>query len=115
VSSVSAKVSSILLVASLLTMMGGPLLAASPHEVCDAMRHACDKIDALASCCCGDRSDNNPLRAPAAQIDLGSASHAAIVTVPAALLVVTVVLLPKEPLTSARPPDLPILFSDLRI
>jgi hypothetical protein len=95
-------------------MMGGPLLAASPHEMCNAMRHSCDRIDALASCCCGDRSDNNPSRAPAGRAEPANAASA-VVAGPVILPAVPVAFFPVGAPAVARPPDLPILFSDLRI
>jgi len=115
VSTIRAKASSFLLIASLVTMMGGPLLAASPHEVCDAMRHRCEKIDALASCCCGDRSDNDRSRVPSGRAELTDPSHAVVDSVPVAEPAVTVLFVREGPPPLARPPDLRILFSDLRI
>ena len=113
--SIHAKASSVLLIAGLMTMMGGPIVAAAPHEVCNVMRHGCDRVDALASCCCGDRSDNNPLLLPTGHSDTSNVSHPVIAAIPAVLPAVTVALPCKGPLSSARPPDLRILFSDLRI
>ena len=98
-----------------MAMMGGPLLAASPHEVCDSMRHACDKIDALASCCCGDRSDNSPSQVPAGRAEVGQAPQAVMAALPAILPTAAHVIVRDSRTALARPPDLRILFSDLRI
>src|SRR5512142_240312 len=98
-------------------MTCGPLYAAQTHEVCDAMKHACAKADALPGCCCGDRSDANPPRVPNSGTDVamsasyGVAAAALVLDMPA--LTVSLVHLGTTP--TARPPDLRILFSDLRI
>jgi hypothetical protein len=115
VTTIRAKASSVVLIASLVALMGGPLLAASPHEVCDAMRHACEKVDSLASCCCGDRSDNNTTRIPAGRSEVGHAPPMTVVTLPSVLPTNSQALMYDEPVAFARPPDLRILFSDLRI
>jgi hypothetical protein len=99
----------------MVTMMGGPLVAAAPHEVCDGMHHACDKIDALASCCCGDRSDTNPLQVPSGRAQVTDSAHAVIAFTPVVLPAVTVLFVREGLPSLARPPDLRILFSDLRI
>jgi hypothetical protein len=113
--SVRSKASSVLLIASLVAMMGGPLLAASPHEVCVSMRHACDKIDALASCCCGDRSDNSPSQVPSGRAEVGQPLHAVLAVMPAVLPAAVHLIVHESRPALARPPDLRILFSDLRI
>jgi hypothetical protein len=99
----------------MVTMMGGPLVAAAPHEVCGAMHHACDKIDALAACCCGDRSDTNPLRVPAGRAEITGSPHVAITVAPFVPPAVTVLFVREGLPALARPPDLRILFSDLRL
>jgi len=111
-----ARASSVGLIASLLVMLGGPLVAASPHEVCDAMRHGCDTIDALAECCCGDRSEANPSQVPSARVDVASSPLAvAAVAVTFDMPAVTVLFVHHELPQLAWPLDRRILFSDLRI
>jgi hypothetical protein len=115
VTSIRSQVSSFVLIASLVAMMMGPVTAAS-HEVCsNAMRHGCAKIDALASCCCGDQSNTNPLRAPAEGANITSVPHAAVSTAVFALPPAIASFLRGGPAPIARPPDLSILFGDLRI
>ena len=93
----------------------GPLFAAPSHEICDAMDHACPPIDAIEGCCCGDASDVNPSRGPVARADLAPSAHAVLATVAPDLPAVTPAPLHEAPLTLTAPPDLRILFSDLRI
>jgi hypothetical protein len=106
-----------LVIAAFLAMTAGPLFAAPSHEVCDAMRHGCTKIDALASCCCGDPSDSNPSQVAAdrtlARAD--STDSVAIVPVTSGLPAVAISFVHEALPSFARPPDLPILFSDLRL
>jgi len=107
---------SVLLITGLLALMGGPLFAAAPHEVCDAMHHSCAKLEAVTSCCCGDRSDANPSQVPSGRTDVPDYGHA--VTVAAVtfhLPTVTIPFVQVGALLHERPPDLRILFSDLRI
>jgi hypothetical protein len=106
---------SLVLAAGFLALTGGPLVAASLHDVCDAMHHGCAKIDALAGCCCGDASDTRPSRVPSARIDIAPAAHAAIATMALEMPVVTASFVHEGWLPLARHPDLRILFSDLRI
>jgi hypothetical protein len=115
VTSIRTRASSVLLVAGMVTMMGGPLVAPSPHEVCGAVGHGCDKIDALAPCCCGDRSDSNPSLVPAGRGDVAPAPAVASAVVPALIPAVTTVVVRRGAPALARPPDLQILFSDLRL
>ena len=105
-----------MLIASLVAMMTGPVLAKSPHELCDAMHHPCTRLEAVTSCCCGDRSDANPPQAPKGRVDVPDCGHALTVAVVAFHLPAVTVLFAHEgaPLLE-RPPDLRILFSDLRI
>jgi hypothetical protein len=115
VRSIRSQASSLLLIASLVAMMMGPVTAVS-HEVCsDAMRHGCTRIDALASCCCGDSSNTNPSRVPSDRTDITSAPHPVISTVVFARPPAIASFLSGCPAPTARPPDLPILFGDLRI
>jgi len=111
-----AHVSSVAVITSLLVMLGGPLVVAAPHEVCDAMRHGCDKIDALATCCCGDRSEASPSPVPSTRTDLATSPHAvAAVVVQFAAPAVAALPVHQGLPALARPPDLPILFADLRL
>ena len=115
VTSIRSQASSVVLIASLVAMMMGPVPAAS-HEVCsNAMRHGCARIDALASCCCGDQSDTNPSRVPSERSNITSAPHAVISTVVFALPPAIAFFPRGGPAPIARPPDLSILFGDLRI
>ena len=111
-----AKTSSLLLVASIFLMTGSSLFALPRHEVCDAMRHACDKSNEAISCCCGDRSDSSPSRGPAGRTDVSPASHATTcASIPAIVPTATPACLRIGPPTLTRSADLRILFNDLRI
>jgi hypothetical protein len=104
-----------MLIASILAMTGAPLLAAQSHDVCDAVRHGCASIDALASCCCNG-SDSNPSRVPAGRTDVASSPQA----MPAFAMAfdmptIAVAFVRVGSPDLARPPDLSVLFSDLRI
>jgi hypothetical protein len=105
----------ILLIASVLTMTAGQLLAAPTHEICDGMRHGC--TTALASCCCGDPSGSNQSRVPsdrtAAGMDSSHGVAAAAVTFDVPAVFVSVAREGLSPV--ARTPDLRILFRDLRV
>lgn len=115
VTSIRSQASSLMLIASLVAMMMAPVTAVS-HEVCsDAMRHGCTRIDALASCCCVDSSNTTPSRVPSERMDSMSVPHAVISTVVFALPPAIASFLSGCPAPTARPPDLPILFGDLRI
>jgi hypothetical protein len=115
VTSIRPKASSLLLIASLVVMMIGPVTAVS-HEVCsDSMRHGCATIDALTSCCCGDQSNTHPSRVPSERPNTTRAPHAVISTVVFALPPAIGSFLRGGHAPTARPPDLPILFGDLRI
>jgi hypothetical protein len=105
----------VLLAASILAMTAGPLLAAQSHDVCDVAHHGCTSISALTSCCCNG-ADTNPSRVPAGRTDTAMSPQAmpaiAVVFVMPAM---TIALVRQGPPNLARPPDLRILFSDLRI
>jgi hypothetical protein len=114
VSTIRTKTLSILLITSLMALMGGPLWAGAPHDVCDRTNHGCARI-VPDSCCCGNPADTSPSRVPADRADTVSSppmaiADVAIVTPPAAAL-----LLHDGPPPLARPPDLWIRFSDYRI
>jgi len=112
-----AQAFAVLLAASVLTMTTVPLFAAASHEVCDAMRHGCAKIDALPSCCCGDPSESNPSRVPSNRTLAGAdATHTVAVVTATFQLQAVVASFVHEglpPLAQSR--DLSILFGDLRI
>jgi hypothetical protein len=112
---IRSKTSSLLLAASLMAMMIGPITV-TPHEACsNAMRHGCATIDALASCCCGDSSNTDPSRVPSERANITSVPDAVIPAIVLALPQAVPTVLRKLPEPMARPPDLSILFSDLRI
>jgi hypothetical protein len=114
VTSIRSQASSLVLIASLVVMMIGPVTTAS-HEVCsNAMRHGCATIDALASCCCGDSSNTNPSRVPSERASITSV-HAVISAVVFALPPAIASILHEGRAPMARAPNLPILFGDLRI
>ena len=113
--SIRSKASSLVLVANLVAMMMGPVTAAA-HEVCsNAMRQGCARIDVLASCCCGDQSNTDPSRVLSKRADIANVPHAVISTVVLALPPPIASFLREGHAPMARPADLPILFSDLRI
>ena len=113
--SIRSKASSLVLIASLVLMMIGPVTAGS-HEACsNAMRHGCAKIDAQASCCCGDSSTANPSRVPSGGSDVTSVPHAAVSTVTWTLPPTIASFLREGSAPMTRPPDRPVLFGDLRI
>jgi hypothetical protein len=115
VTSIRSQASSLVLIASLVAMLIGPGTAAS-HEVCsEAMRHGCTSIDALASCCCGDQSNTSPSRAPSEGANITGVPHAVVSTVVFTLPPAIASVLHGGPAPLARPPDLSILFGDLRI
>jgi hypothetical protein len=104
-----------MLIASILAMATAPLFAAQSHDVCDAMRHGCASINALASCCCNG-ADGYPSKAPSTRADVASPPHAApAAAVAFAMPAVTVALVREGPPDLVRPPDFRILFSDLRL
>ena len=105
---------SLVLVAGFLALTAGPLIAASQHDICDAKSHGCAKIDATG-CCCGDASDTHPSRVPSARADVAPAVHAVLATVALNMPAVTALVVHDGLPPLARPPDLRILFSDLRI
>jgi hypothetical protein len=104
-----------MLAASILAVTTAPLFAAQSHEVCDAMRHGCASIDALASCCCNG-SDTNPSRVPPGRADVTISPQAMpALAVAFAMPAMVVAFVREGPPELARPLDLRILFSDLRI
>jgi hypothetical protein len=103
------------LIAGILALMSSPLFAASTHEVCDAMRHGCATIDALASCCCNG-SDANASRVPSGPAHAASPLHAVSAAIAAlGMPAVTILFVHAGPPPLSRAPDFRILFSDLRI
>ena len=115
VTSTRAKAFAVVLVTSVLMMTTVSLFAAPSHEVCDAMGHACAKVE--ASCCCGDSSDSNPSRVPSERTSAGTDSTHSIAVASVAFNVPAVIAMfvHDGPPPLAGPLDLRILFSDLRI
>jgi hypothetical protein len=106
---------SAMLIASILAMATAPLFAAQSHDVCDAMRHGCASINALASCCCNG-ADGYPSKAPSARADVASPPHAVSAAVVAFDMPAIVVVFVREgPPALVRPQDFRILFRDLRL
>jgi hypothetical protein len=106
----------VLLVAVLLTT---PLFAAEgSHRVC-TVKPGCHTTTRISACCCCDSGDVSTQPSIAqARIDAPSDHQLAIAIVPAALETppawAIVVHVDRSP-PSRRPPDLPILFADLRL
>jgi len=105
---------SVVVIAGILAMTTGPLFAAQSHDACDAMRHGCARLDALASCCCNG-SDSSASSVPSTP-DVAHSPHAmsaaaAVFVMPA----VTLALVREGPPDLARSPDFRILFGDLRL
>ena len=113
-SAIRTKTSALLLITSLVALMGGPLLAGAPHDVCDKTDHGCARI-APDACCCGNPADTSPSRVPADTADIVSSPHTATSGVPFVTPPVAIVFVLDEPPLLARPPGLWILFSDFRI
>jgi hypothetical protein len=114
VSTIRTKTLSILLITSLMAMMGGPLLAGTPHDVCDRTAHGCARIAADA-CCCGNPADTSPSRVPADRADTVSSPPVAVATAIILTPPVAVQFVHEGPPPHARPPDLWVLFADFRI
>lgn len=114
VTCIRAHALSAMLIASIVAMTTGPLFAAQSHEVCDAMRHGCASIDALASCCCNG-SDANPSRVPSFRADVASSPHTVAAAAVAFVMPAITVAFVREGPDLARPPDIRILFRDLRL
>ena len=112
---IRARVLALTIIASFTALVGGPLFAASPHEVCDAMDHGCAKIDAPTGCCCGDVSDVRPSQVPVDRADVAPFAHAVLGTVAPEMPALPVALLHRATAVVGQPPDLHILFSDLRL
>jgi len=115
VTSIHARVVALTVIASFTALVGGPLFAASPHEVCDAMDHGCAKIDAPTGCCCGDVSDVRPSQVPVGRADVAPVALAVLATVVLEMPALTEPLFDHAAPAVGQPPDLHILFSDLRL
>jgi len=102
-------------VASLLALAGNSLFALADHQVCDAMRHACDKADEAISCCCGDPSESNPSQTAAAPAGGISNPNGALLGSEPAASLAQIAFIPLNAPPLKRAPDLQILFSDLRL
>jgi hypothetical protein len=58
VSSVHRKLSSLALVAAVVSTLGANLIAwGAQHEACATQHHECDDTARIAQCCCGHASD----------------------------------------------------------
>ena len=99
----------------MLVMMGGPLVTASPHEICEAMHHGCAKIDTLASCCCGAQSERHLSILPSDRTDAVNSLHVIAGVVTAVVPAATVLFVHERPRLFPQPPDFCILFGDLRV
>ncbi len=109
------KTASVAAMFALLALLGGPLAAAAPHEVCEAMRHGCDRLEAVTSCCCGDRSESNPSQAASARADAPDCSHTPTFVVSVTVTLAAAPIRSSCPRGFDRPPDLTILLGDLRL
>lgn len=112
---IRAQAFAALLAVSVLTTLAAPIFATPSHEVCDAMRHDCGRVE--ASCCCGDPSEASPSRTASDRYmaPTDSAQSVAAASFIVALPAVTVLFVHDGAPALTRPPDLHILFSDLRL
>ena len=117
--SLRLKLSVAILTVAVLVTTGGPLFAAGMfYQVCAARQHECGTVPRLMHSCCDNRGDiSNQPGMPQTRTDLTAESSA----VPSLVCVqgtppIGAGLGPvhTSPLL-ARPPDLPILFADLRL
>ena len=101
------------LTAGILAMTSGPLFAAPTHDACDTGSHGCATIG--VACCCGDESDARQV--PPSRADAAASTPGTVTAVPAPFVMpaVTVLFVHEGSPMLARPPDLPVLFSDLRL
>jgi hypothetical protein len=81
------------------------------------MRHACDKDETVATCCCGDRGEGTP--APTASERAMPAAdtpqNVALLSPAFGLPAFAVLFVHDGWMPLAPPKHLPILFSDLRL
>ncbi len=116
VNRIRTKTATFALIASFLALTAMPVVATSTHEVCTAMRHDCNSNEVLSRCCCGDRSDAHPSPVPLDRAHAVPDSVQGLDFVGLVFdmgLTITPLVHPMPALS--RPPDLPILFDDLRI
>jgi hypothetical protein len=64
VSFLRKNVSAVLLVASALVAVGGPVLAQAGHPVCLAKQHECGTTAKISACCCGAQDASAPDSTP---------------------------------------------------
>jgi len=92
-------------------------MAFAPHDRCMALHHACGQLPHLVQCCCrdsGSASQQSGLM-PSLHRDLSSADAAAL-TRPVSTAAVDAIVSPLVVISPhARPPNLPVLLSNLRI
>ena len=114
---IRSRTLAIVLISSLIGMFvtaGGPLVAGTPHEVCDKTDHGCVRI-APDSCCCGNPADTSPSQVPSDRADTVCSPHVPVAVV-ALVAPPMAALISRDGLPSlARPPDLWVLFRDFRI
>jgi hypothetical protein len=114
---VRAGISALLLAVMVAAPSSGALMAFAPHDRCMALHHACGQVPHLTQCCCrdsGSASQQSGLM-PSLHRDLSSA-NAASLTRPISTAAVDAIASPLAIISSpARPPDLPVLLSNLRI
>jgi hypothetical protein len=115
---IRTKTASVVLVASILVLTGGPLLGSGlRHLACAAQRHECAKVPILTQCCCGDHGNfSSPPATSPDRVDAAAADAVGLVAV-VYLSIVTPRYLPPADTSPplSHPPDLPVLFGDLRL
>jgi len=111
------------LAVSLLPMLAGSAFAGTVrHAACAAREHDCAKVPVLTHCCCGDHGDvSNPPATTTERDDAVGTDPAGIGQVASVYALITFASdrLNASPVDASprlnHPPDLPILFSDLRL
>jgi len=113
------RLAAALLSVALVASTGAPAFAGVVHQACAAKHHDCGRQARLGPCCCGDHTDlPNVASGPPTVIDIVVAERPlapclfCAVATPAVLVGVGFVDHAPPP---ADPPDLPILFADLRL
>jgi hypothetical protein len=119
VTKLRARLSAALLSVALVASTGVPALAGVVRQACAAKHHDCGQQARLGPCCCGDQADlPNITSGPPTLIDTVVAERPLVlclfcaVETPAVLAGVGSIDHAPPP---ADPPDLPILFADLRL
>jgi len=120
VATLRTRLSSILAIVGLLAVTGAPLAAGIPHESCAMRLHTCADVLALTDCCCGEHGDvfTQAATTTSSQTDtVQDLSHSMLAS---AVVFDVPAIRASSPGASGSPPlrippDLPIVFSDLRI